>query len=181
MDLRAIDEAKTGMEAMMDKIYTLQEAITEGNKEKKEAAKDVYTSGIRELYYILIKSTSTSQSDTLAKRELALVELSRLVSRCSKIPESKLSQNTGRRIRELVLPRQIHMALAAKTFGMSLANAGKIYTKDHATVLHAAKTIRNLWQTDRHFREKYAPVFNHCFAYDLDASKTKTIDFLTEK
>ena len=35
---------------------------------------------------------------------------------------------------------------------LSLAAIGKLLGKDHATVLHACRTVNNLAETDKHFR-----------------------------
>ncbi|MBP9790726.1 MAG: hypothetical protein KBD57_09320 [Bacteroidia bacterium] len=57
------------------------------------------------------------------------------------------------RKRELVVTRQAAMTLAKLTSRMSLAQIGAKFNKDHATVLHSVKTIGNLRDTDRKFRE----------------------------
>lgn len=52
------------------------------------------------------------------------------------------------RKRELVIARQITMTLAKKYTTFSLAKIGQdVAGKDHATVLHACKTINNLIDT----------------------------------
>ncbi|MCK7530290.1 MAG: hypothetical protein MZV63_04150 [Marinilabiliales bacterium] len=38
------------------------------------------------------------------------------------------------------------------------ASASRIGGKDHATVLHACKTVNNLIDTDRHFRNQIAEI-----------------------
>lgn len=61
--------------------------------------------------------------------------------------------NTRSRKREVVLVRQVSMFLARKHLDMSIAKIGKyIGDRDHATVLHACKTIENLADTDKQFR-----------------------------
>lgn len=59
------------------------------------------------------------------------------------------------RKREIVQARQICMYFANKYTSSSLADIGWHYgRKDHATVLHAKKTVGNLYDTDRTYREK---------------------------
>jgi len=54
---------------------------------------------------------------------------------------------------EISSARQVTMYLAKKHTGASFSNIGKLVGKrDHATVLHACKTIRNLLETDKEFR-----------------------------
>ena len=61
--------------------------------------------------------------------------------------------NTRSRKREIVLVRQVSMFLANKYLDMSTTKIGQyIGKRDHATVLHACKTITNLAETDKQFR-----------------------------
>ncbi len=63
--------------------------------------------------------------------------------------------NTRSRKREVVLVRQVSMFLAKKYLDLSTAKIGQyIGNRDHATVLHACKTITNLSETDKQFRNE---------------------------
>jgi chromosomal replication initiator protein len=66
--------------------------------------------------------------------------------------EPERMKNPKDRHRELVFARQWHMYVRFFAFKMSLSKAGKVYGKDHATVLHAIKTINNLNDTDKEYR-----------------------------
>ncbi len=69
--------------------------------------------------------------------------------------------NTRSRKREVVLVRQVSMFLARKYLDMSIAKIGKyIGDRDHATVLHACKTIENLADTDKQFRTELEEIDN---------------------
>ena len=60
------------------------------------------------------------------------------------------------RKREIVQVRQIAMCLAKDFTNASLAHIGaEIGGKDHATVLHACKTVNDLLDTDRQYRGKF--------------------------
>jgi chromosomal replication initiator protein len=59
------------------------------------------------------------------------------------------------RKREVVEARQVLMVYRHKTLKKSQVEAAKPYGKDHATVIHAQKTIKNLLETDTCFTEKY--------------------------
>jgi chromosomal replication initiation ATPase DnaA len=60
------------------------------------------------------------------------------------------------RKREIVQARQIAMFISKHRTKQSLAQIGlEIGDKDHATVLHACKTIQNLLDTDRRFRAQF--------------------------
>lgn len=57
------------------------------------------------------------------------------------------------RKREVVMARQIAMFFSTKYTTASLETIGKMVgDKDHATVLHAKKTVNNLRETDRSYR-----------------------------
>ena len=61
--------------------------------------------------------------------------------------------NTKSRKREIVLVRQTAMFLAKKHLDLSTSKIGmQIGRRDHATVLHACKTISNLLDTNKQFR-----------------------------
>ena len=63
------------------------------------------------------------------------------------------SINTKSRKREIVLVRQTAMFLAKKHLDLSTSKIGQqIGRRDHATVLHACKTIANLLDTNKQFR-----------------------------
>jgi chromosomal replication initiator protein len=58
------------------------------------------------------------------------------------------------RKREVVQARQISMYFSKKMTKSSLASIGAhCGGKDHATVLHACRTVNNLQETDKHFRK----------------------------
>lgn len=74
-------------------------------------------------------------------------------------------ENRKNRKRRYTVTRQIVMACFYVVFEnnieypVSLSDAGEIYRKDHATVLHAIKSINALLETDRLFRERYIKVW----------------------
>ena len=60
---------------------------------------------------------------------------------------------TNSRKREIVQARQVTMYLAKKYTDSSFSHIGKIVGKrDHATVLHACKTVRDQIETNKSFR-----------------------------
>lgn len=65
------------------------------------------------------------------------------------------------RKREQVTYRQVSMFLINKYTHMGLAQIGSyFYDRDHATVLHAFKTVKNLMETDRRYRENVENIIN---------------------
>ena len=60
----------------------------------------------------------------------------------------------NKRERAIVQPRQICMFFAKKYTKLPLAAIGAhCGNRDHATVLHACRTISNLYETDKKMRE----------------------------
>lgn len=90
------------------------------------------------------------------KKSDSLRELEK-VSNFIGIPSDVLQVKT--RKRDIVEARQVAMYLAKRNTKESLAQIGSnIGRKDHATVLHACKTVENLIETDRSFRDKWMPL-----------------------
>ena len=86
-------------------------------------------------------------------REITIDYIQKVVCDYLELPVESI-QNTSRK-REIVLARQLSMYFAKKITKSSLAVIGsQCGNKDHATVLHACKTIENLRQTDRQMRSK---------------------------
>ena len=126
-------------------------------------------SSIRELEGIVISlmAQSTFNGDGKSLMEIAQDIISKMVNTSNRtitidkiqtivcdhfsLPlETLLSKS---RIREIVQARQIAMYLAKYHTRESLQNIGrKIGDRDHATVLHACKTVSNLMDTDKSFK-----------------------------
>jgi len=70
----------------------------------------------------------------------------------------KLRQNdvkqANRTDRARVEARQLTMFLTREKLVLTFFNIGVFFGKDHATAMHACKTIKNLIETNREFRGK---------------------------
>ncbi len=87
-----------------------------------------------------------------SKRELSIEYISKVVCDYFHMPVESLQTKT--RKREIVQARQIAMYFSKSLTKFSLASIGaQIGNKDHATVLHACKTVTNLKETDKNFRQ----------------------------
>lgn len=85
-------------------------------------------------------------------REVSIEYIQKVVCDYFDLPIELLKSKT--RKREIVQARQIAMYFAKKMTKSSLANIGlHCGGKDHATVLHACRTVNNLSETDKHFRK----------------------------
>ncbi|MBP8823606.1 MAG: chromosomal replication initiator protein DnaA [Flavobacteriales bacterium] len=84
-------------------------------------------------------------------REVSIDYIQKVVCDYFDLPIELLKSKT--RKREVVQARQIAMYFAKKMTKSSLANIGAhCGGKDHATVLHACRTVNNLQETDKQFR-----------------------------
>ncbi|MFK8039028.1 MAG: chromosomal replication initiator protein DnaA [Crocinitomicaceae bacterium] len=84
-------------------------------------------------------------------REISMDYIHKIVCDYFNLPIELLKSKT--RKREVVQARQIAMFFAKKMTKWSLASIGaQCGGKDHATVLHACRTVNNLAETDKQFR-----------------------------
>jgi chromosomal replication initiator protein len=86
------------------------------------------------------------------KREVSIDYIQKVVSDYFQMDVDTLQSKT--RKRHIVQARQLAMFFAKKFTKASLASIGsQIGKRDHATVLHACKTVNNLSTTDKQFRK----------------------------
>jgi len=86
------------------------------------------------------------------KKEVSIDYIQKIVSKYFDMDVATLQSKT--RKRHVVQARQLAMYFAKRMTKSSLANIGnQIGQRDHATVLHACKTVENLTETDKQFRK----------------------------
>jgi chromosomal replication initiator protein len=86
------------------------------------------------------------------KREVSIDYIQKIVSSYFEIDVNTLQSKT--RKRHVVQARQLAMYFAKRMTKASLASIGsQIGKRDHATVLHACKTVDNLTETDKQFKK----------------------------
>lgn len=96
------------------------------------------------------------------KKEISIEHIQKVVSDYFQMDVSTLQSKTRKRY--IVQARQLAMFFSKKFTKASLASIGtKIGHRDHATVLHACKTVDNLAFTDKQFR-KYVEDLNKKFS-----------------
>src|SRR6056297_734687 len=87
-----------------------------------------------------------------SKKEISVDYIQKVVCDYFNISPDQLHSKT--RKREIVQARQIAMFFSKSLTKSSLASIGsQIGGKDHATVLHACKTVNNLIDTDKRFKQ----------------------------
>ena len=76
-----------------------------------------------------------------------------------------IMDNIDRRMRPVVERRMMTMLLLRNfAKNLSLADIGQVFKKDHATALHAVKTMRNLIETDVRLQTQYISLKNKIVA-----------------
>src|SRR5699024_5652362 len=97
------------------------------------------------------------------KKEVSIEYIQKVVSDYFQMDVATLQSKT--RKRHIVQARQLAMFFSKKLTKASLASIGsQIGKRDHATVLHACKTVNNLSSTDKQFRK---------YVEDLDKKLTQ--------
>jgi len=87
-----------------------------------------------------------------SKKEISVDYIQKVVSDYFNITPDQMHSRT--RKREIVQARQVAMYFSKSLTKSSLASIGsQIGGKDHATVLHACKTVNNLIDTDKQFKQ----------------------------
>lgn len=82
-----------------------------------------------------------------------MFELTKIVAKIFEVNYLELFEKN--RKRNLVEARQVVMFIASKQIkSLSLEKIGGYFDRDHSTVIHANKTVTNLCETNRLFKEK---------------------------
>ena len=90
---------------------------------------------------------------SLYQKEITIEHIIETV--CAEMDIDKERLNSSERTREVAIARQLAMFLAKKHTKQPLTNIGAaIGGRNHATVLHSCKTISNLMDTDKMFRQQ---------------------------
>jgi chromosomal replication initiator protein len=178
MEQRLLSRFKWGLSADLQvpdletRIAILQKKMyTDGIELPKEVVEYLaysISSNIREMEGALIsliaQSSLNKKSITLdlarqmidkfvknTAREVSIEYIQKVVCDYFDLPIELMKSKT--RKREVVQARQIAMYFSKKMTKSSLANIGMhCGGKDHATVLHACRTVNNLSETDKNFR-----------------------------
>ncbi len=114
--------------------------LAQATLNKKEITKEVAVTIVDKL----VKKT---------KKELSVDFIQQIVCEYFGLAVDSLQSKT--RKREIVQARQVAMYFSKSLTNSSLSTIGsKIGKKDHATVLHACKTVNNLIETDKDFKNQ---------------------------
>ncbi len=127
---------------IIDNVRELEGALISLLAQSTLNKKEINLDLAREMIDKLIKNT---------KREISIDYIQKVVCNYFNVGIELLQSKT--RKREIVQARQVAMYFSKSLTKASLANIGShIGGKDHATVLHACKTVNNLMETDKRFK-----------------------------
>lgn len=95
---------------------------------------------------------------TLQDKLVTIENIQKTVADYYRIPVSDLLSNS--RLRTLSRPRQMAMALTKELTDLSLPDIGEAFGgRDHTTVMHACRKIRELQRQDSQIRDDYTNLF----------------------
>jgi len=127
-----------------DNVRELEGALISLLAQSTLNKKEITLNLAKEMIDKLIKNT---------KREVSIDYIQKVVCNYFDVPIDSLQSKT--RKREIVQARQVAMYFSKNLTKSSLATIGsQIGGKDHATVLHACKTVNNLAETDKQFKNQ---------------------------
>lgn len=153
MDILKRKTYKDGIEISDEVLEYIASHITNNVRELEGALVSLLAQSMLNKKEITLELASEMVNKLVknATRELSIDYISKVVCDYFKLPVTQLQTKT--RKREIVQARQLAMYFSKSLTKESLASIGlQIGNKDHATVLHACKTVSNLIDTDKNFR-----------------------------
>ncbi|MDB6063538.1 MAG: chromosomal replication initiation protein DnaA [Verrucomicrobiaceae bacterium] len=152
--LKKAEQAK--MDLPPDAAFFLAQRIRSNVRELEGALKRVIASAHFTARSIDIPLIKDSLKDLLAlqDKQVSLDNIQRTVAEYYKIKLAELMSK--RRSRSVARPRQVAMALAKELTNHSLPEIGDSFGgRDHTTVLHACRKIKEMREIDADIREDY--------------------------
>ncbi len=151
---------QSGVELPADAAFFVAQRIKSNVRELEGALKRVIASAQFTHRRIDIDLVKESLKDLLAlqDRQISLDNIQRTVAEYYKIKLSDLL--SPRRSRSVARPRQLAMALAKELTNHSLPEIGEGFGgRDHTTVLHACRKIKELRESDPDMHEDYKNLY----------------------
>ena len=147
---------RVGLELPPDAAFFIAQRIRSNVRELEGALKRVIASANFTRRDIDVDLVKESLKDLLAlqDKQVSLDNIQRTVAEYYKIKVADL--NSRRRNRSVARPRQVAMALAKELTSYSLPEIGDSFGgRDHTTVLHACRKIKELRETSSDIHEDY--------------------------
>lgn len=107
--------------------------------------------------FVGLKSNFQSRIKTTILDRIDPLEILSVVSKHSYQSVEDIMSRT--RKQDVVDARQLFCYVIKEKYGMSLANIGKIVSRDHATVIHSIKAHKDRYDVSRQYRELTRNVF----------------------
>ncbi|MCB1821095.1 MAG: chromosomal replication initiator protein DnaA [Candidatus Competibacteraceae bacterium] len=147
---------QTHLELPDEVAFFIAQRIRSNVRELEGALRRVYANAQFTGRPITISFVKEVLSDllTLQDKLVTIENIQKTVADYYKIPVSELLSNS--RLRTLSRPRQIAMALTKELTTLSLPDIGEAFGgRDHTTVLHACRKIRELQKCEPQIRDDY--------------------------
>lgn len=147
---------KASLDLPPDAAFFIAQRIRSNVRELEGALKRVIASANFTRRPITVELVKESLKDLLAlqDKQVSLDNIQRTVAEYYKIKVADL--NSRRRNRSVARPRQVAMALAKELTNYSLPEIGDSFGgRDHTTVLHACRKIKELRETSSDIHEDY--------------------------
>lgn len=144
-----------------DVAFFIAQRIRSNVRELEGALRRVYANSQFTGKIINISFVKEALSDllTLQDKQVTLENIQKTVADYYKIPVSDLLSSS--RLRTLSRPRQVAMTLSKELTDMSLPEIGAAFGgRDHTTVIHACRKVRELQRGDPQIRDDYTTLFN---------------------
>ncbi len=144
-----------------DVAFFIAQRIRSNVRELEGALRRVYANSQFTGKVINISFVKEALSDllTLQDKQVTLENIQKTVADYYKIPVSDLLSSS--RLRTLSRPRQVAMTLSKELTDMSLPEIGAAFGgRDHTTVIHACRKVRELQRGDPQIRDDYTTLFN---------------------
>ena len=126
-----------------------------------------YSTAFNRMIDLPLTKQVVSRVVKLEKKQVSVESIQDVVCKYYNLELAAIQTNS--RKREIVQARQVTMYLAKKYTDSSFSHIGKIVGKrDHATVLHACKTVRDQIETNKSFRssvEEIEALLKACLLY----------------
>jgi chromosomal replication initiator protein len=148
--------SQSSIELPSDVAFFIAKRIQSNIRELEGALRRVIASARFSGTPITLELTREALRDVLALQDklVTISNIQKVVVEYYKIRLSDLS--SSRRSRTITRPRQIAMALAKELTSHSLPEIGEAFGgRDHTTVLHACRKIKELCETDFRIKEDY--------------------------
>ncbi len=144
-----------------DVAFFIAQRIRSNVRELEGALRRVYANSQFTGRVINISFVKEALSDllTLQDKQVTLENIQKTVADYYRIPVSDLLSSS--RLRTLSRPRQVAMTLSKELTDMSLPEIGAAFGgRDHTTVIHACRKVRELQRGDPQIRDDYTTLFN---------------------